>query len=361
MLEARAPAKSSLDGSSFERGLRGVAVYTPNYHPLPETSIKMTTRKSKVGLLFAPVLFAAAAYLTPTVAKADYWVNWDVKYTGTAPASGMSIVFYGVNTAASTFNGSIWWPFGEAHSAATAPTFTGFSFGPADATLGGAANTDLKWAFATSPLTTGNGVHVGAQVVGPAAASSSVASVFFRNSVGQPIPGSQAYIVELNQTFHAPGPIVPAAAGLPATLAHGQTASAELPVQVPVGSRVVLFHKTTDAAGNFTASAFTESDSATQGTSAVTVSVANNFLLADGSPGPTLKVSNLAYAVLSSTVKLADLNPDNPLLSAALVSWPLVQSGAPAPALPPWAFVALGCTLVGAGFLLVRRRRFMTT
>jgi hypothetical protein len=313
-------------------------------------------------------LLTAGACFTASQAHADAWVNWDVKYLrGTGAAGNLDVVLKGgALSAASTYNGGFWWPNGEGFPPVPAPNFQGFAF--QNTTLNTIISgqpatpvTDLRWSFPNGAITPGNGIHIGAQVVGTVTADfAGVATVFFSDANGNRLVGSTSRIVELGATYTAPPPggaAPPPPAGppmIPATVLPGQTVSVLVPVAVPAGSQVVLYHQTTDEAGNFAASAFTELDPAPAGGApSFTISVSNDWANDPGEPA-SFKFTNVAYAVMSSRVALADLNSSNTSLMSQVVHIPvIVQNG---PAMPPWALWAVGGLLVAGGAVAIRRR-----
>jgi hypothetical protein len=268
--------------------------------------------------------------------------NWDIKYvSGSRPAGQLDIVLKGNTlTAASTFNGGTWWPNGSGASA-PAPLFQQFS--SHNTTINTILQTvlttpvvDLRWTFPNSLLTVGNGVHVGAAITGTAASSANtagIATLFYSDANGVRIVGSAGRIVQLGASYTAPARSAVGAAQLtaelPSTVVPGQTVSAVLPVSVPEGRRLVLFHESTDDSGNFTASTFTEFDAPPAGgASSITITATNDLITDDGSPAPSVSLNRVEYAI-TTPVALADLNTGNASLMNQMVAVPLTLAARP--------------------------------
>jgi hypothetical protein len=336
----------------------------------------MNIKRMNKTLLFVPALCAAVTFLAPTQARADYFINVDIKYeapAGSPSALGISFVFAGNNTLQNNFfNGCEWWPNGELAQPFPAPCFSSTEVGPADPQYGGSSNTMVKWSLGTSPdgggpdplapstSTMANGVHVGATLIGAASGPNSLADVYFRDASGNPIPSSDANVVGVGIFYRAPSPSAPPpSSGLPSQIAPGQFAEYTLGSTVASGSQVVFYHQTTGLMGDVQVNSWTASTAPAGGPWTATIRLTNNTVT--GKPAASAQIVAASTAQMSTPVALQNLNPSNaPLMQQ------ISQNGIPIippntgtiPALPPWALALLGCGMVGTAALLLGRRRF---
>jgi hypothetical protein len=317
---------------------------------------------------FAGGAVATTALLFCGQARASFAVNYDIPNRTGQTADALSVIMNAnasgtVPLAQNSYNGGLYWPFGETGTSVTGATFSLFS--SLDTTAGAVFGTgsttrvaEFRWDFAVPGVATApdgsKGVHIGATVTNSSDCTQFAQRIFFRDTSGNIITPHVSPVDPALCFVTGPHSGLNNAALLPSTLAPGQTATATLPLTVSPGMQVISRTISIDPTGKFELSVFRETDPAPAGTTGVTITITNP-IPPDGSQGVTMNVTTLSAGVFSSPVALTDLNPTNQTVLQKLVPI-LTPQEVPALGGGHLGTAALGIGLFGLGATLVRRR-----